>query len=128
MFPAMDAHEALDRLLRVSEDIRAAVVFERGGDTPRVVGSTLLDEDAGELAARGDSMLARTGRLRDSAEVRRLEAVAPDGAVYIVRDGERAVIAIAAPGALVGLVQHDLRSLLSELSRPRRKAKAHAAT
>jgi hypothetical protein len=128
MFPAMDAHEALDRLLRVSEDIRAAVVFERGGDTPRVVGTTLLDEDAGELAALGDAMLARAGQLRDSAEVRRVEAVTPDGAVYLVRDGERAVIAIAAPGALVGLVQHDLRSLLSELSKPRRKVKAHAAT
>jgi hypothetical protein len=128
MFPAMDAHEALDRLLRVSDDIRAAVVFERGGDTPRVLGSTLLDEDAGELAALGHAMLARAGRLRDSAEVRRLEAVTPDGAVYVVRDDKRAVIAIAAPGALAGLVQHDLRSLLSELSKPRRKAKAHAAT
>jgi hypothetical protein len=124
----VDATDALDRLLRVSDDIRAAVVFERGGETPRVLGSTVLDEDTRELADLGDALLRRADQLRDSAEVRRLEAVTPDGAVYLVRDGERAVIATAAPGALVGLVQHDLQSLLSELSQPRRKAMAHAAT
>ena len=127
MFPTMDASEALERLLEVSEDIRAAVVFERGG-TLRVLGSTLLDEDANGLAALGDGMLAYADTLRDSAEVRQLEAVTPEGAVYLVRDGERAVLAIAAPDSLVGLVQHDLRTLLAGLSRPRRKTKAHAAT
>jgi predicted regulator of Ras-like GTPase activity (Roadblock/LC7/MglB family) len=128
MFPAMDANEALDQLLRVSEDLRAAVIFEREG-TLRVLGSaTLLEEDARELAARGRTMLAYADRLRDSAEVRQLEAVTPEGAVYVVRDGDRAVLAIAGPDALAGLVQHDLRSLLGSLSRRRRKAKAHAAT
>jgi hypothetical protein len=124
----VDATDALDRLLRVSDDIRSAVVFERGGETSRVLGSTVLDEDARELAYLGDALLRRADRLRDSAEVRRLEAVTPDGSVYLVRDGERAVLATAAPDALVGLVQHDLQSLLSELSQPRRKAMAHAAT
>ncbi len=128
MFPAVDADEALERLLRVSEDIRAAVVFERG--TVSVLGSaaTLLDDDAQELARLGDAMLKHADGLRDSAGVRQLEAVTPEGAVYVVSDGERAVVAIAAPGSLVGLVQHDLRTLLGGLSRPRRKAKAHAST
>jgi predicted regulator of Ras-like GTPase activity (Roadblock/LC7/MglB family) len=123
MFPPMDANEALERLLRVSEDIRAAVVFERGGDP---VAATLPDEDARELAALGDVMLAYAEALRDSAHVRQLEAVTPEGGVYLVTDGARAVVAVAAPGALVGLVQHDLRTLLSSLARPRRKAKANA--
>lgn len=127
MFPAVDANEALDRLLRVSEDVRAAVVFEPGG-TLRVLGSTPVDEDAQELARLGDAMLRHADGLRDSAEVRQLEAVTPEGAVYIVRDRERAVVAIAAPGSLVGLVQHDLRTLLGSFARPRRKAKAHAST
>ena len=124
----MDAKDALGELLSVSEDIRAAVVFESGGDSLRVLGATLLDDEAGELAARGDSMFAHAGRLRDSAVVRQLEAVTPEGAVFLVGDGERAVIAVAAPDALVGLVQHDLRSLLGNLAKPRRRAKAHAAT
>jgi hypothetical protein len=141
MFPAMDANEALEQLLEVSEDIRAAVVFERA--TLRVLGSraaarsaaraqpiaaTMLDEDAQELAALGDAMLAYTDTLRDAAAVRQLEAVTPEGGVYVVRNGDRAVVAIAAPGSLVGLVQHDLRTLLGSLSRPRRRAKAGAAS
>lgn len=125
MFPAMDANEALERLLEVSEDIRAAVVFERGG-TP--IAATLLDEDAQELAALGDAMLAYADTLRDAPAVRQLEAITPEGGVYVVRNGDRAVVAIAAPGALVGLVQHDLRTLLGNLSRPRRRAKAGAAS
>ena len=127
MFPPMDANEALERLLRVSEDIRAALVFERGG-TLRVLGSTPLDDDAQQLATLGAAMLRHADGLRDSAEVRQLEAVTPGGAVYLVRDGDRAVVAIAAPGALVGLVQHDLRTVLGSLSRPRRTARAHASS
>ena len=127
MFQPMDANEALERLLRVSEDIRAALVFERGG-TLRVLGSTPLDDDAQQLATLGAAMLRHADGLRDSAEVRQLEAVTPGGAVYLVRDGDRAVVAIAAPGALVGLVQHDLRTVLGSLSRPRRTARAHASS
>jgi predicted regulator of Ras-like GTPase activity (Roadblock/LC7/MglB family) len=125
MFPAMDADEALEELLRVSEDIRAAVVFDRGGEP---IAATMLDEDARELAALGDAMLAYADSLRDTPAVRQLEALTPDGGVYVVRNGERAVVAIAAPGSLVGLVQHDLRTLLGSLTRPRRKAKASAAS
>lgn len=125
MFPAMDANEALERLMRVSDDVRAAVVFEAGGEP---IAATLPDDDARELAGLGDAMLAYADTLRDGAGVRRLEAVTPEGGVYLVRDGERAVVAIAAPGSLVGLVQHDLRTLLGSLSRPRRKAKASAVS
>jgi predicted regulator of Ras-like GTPase activity (Roadblock/LC7/MglB family) len=123
MFPPMDTNEALERLLRVSEDIRAAVVFEPGGD---VHAATLPDDDARELAALGDAMLVYADTLRDSAEVRQLDIVTPEGGVYLVRDGELAALAIASPGALVGLVQYDLRTLLGSLKRPRRKEKASA--
>jgi predicted regulator of Ras-like GTPase activity (Roadblock/LC7/MglB family) len=125
MFPAMDANESLERLLQVSEDIRAAVVFERGGEP---IATTMLDEEARELAALGDAMLAFADTLRDGPAVRQLEALTPDGGVYVARNGEQAVVAVAAPGSLVGLVQHDLRTLLSGIARPRRKAKASAAS
>jgi predicted regulator of Ras-like GTPase activity (Roadblock/LC7/MglB family) len=125
MFPAMDANEALMELLRVSEDIRAAVVFERGGEP---IAATMLDEDARELSSLGDAMLAYADSLRDAPAVRQLEALTPDGGVYVVRSGERAVAAIAAPGSVVGLVQHDLRTLLGNLARPRRKVKTSAAS
>jgi predicted regulator of Ras-like GTPase activity (Roadblock/LC7/MglB family) len=119
----MDANHALDGLLRVSDEVRAAVVFERGGDS---VASNLPDEEALEIAALGDAMLAYGETLRAGVEVRQLQAVTPDGDVYLVRQGEHAVVAIATPGSLAGLVQHDLRTLLGSLSRRRRRAVATA--
>jgi predicted regulator of Ras-like GTPase activity (Roadblock/LC7/MglB family) len=125
MFPPMDANDALEQLTQVSEDVRAVVVFERGGEP---IAATLPDDDARELAALGDAMLAYAATLREGAAVRRLEAVTPEGGVYLLSEGDRAVIATAVPGALVGLVQHDLRTLLASLARPRRRAKAGAAS
>jgi predicted regulator of Ras-like GTPase activity (Roadblock/LC7/MglB family) len=125
MFPPMDANDALEQLTQVSEEVRAVVVFERGGEP---IAATLPDDDARELAALGDAMLAYAATLREGAAVRRLEAVTPEGGVYLLSEGDRAVIATAVPGALVGLVQHDLRTLLASLARPRRRAKAGAAS
>jgi hypothetical protein len=71
-------------------------------------------------------MLAYAGALRKGAKVKQLQAVTPDGDVYVVREGERAVVAIAAPGSLAGLVQHDLRTLLRSSARARRRATANA--
>jgi predicted regulator of Ras-like GTPase activity (Roadblock/LC7/MglB family) len=119
----MDANDALDELLRVSDEVRAAVVFERGGEP---VASNLPEEDAREIAGVADAMLAYAATLREAADVRQLEAVTPEGDVYVVRQGERAVVAIATPGSLVGLVQHDLRTLLDGLARRSRSAVAHA--
>ena len=120
----MDAKGALDELLGVSEEVRAAVIFERGGE-PNA--SNLPDDAAREIAGLGDAMLVYADRLRRGVEVHQLRAVMPGGEVYVVRRGERAVVAIALPGSLPGLVQHDLRMLLGNLSRPRRKAVAGAA-
>jgi predicted regulator of Ras-like GTPase activity (Roadblock/LC7/MglB family) len=124
MFPPMDPNDALSELLAVSDDIEAAVIFERGGEP---IAATVADEDAAELAALGDAMLAYGGTLRQTREAIRVEGMTRDGGVFVVRDGERAVLAITSPGALVGLVQHDLRMLLQKLSRPRKRVKASAA-
>jgi predicted regulator of Ras-like GTPase activity (Roadblock/LC7/MglB family) len=125
MFPPMDPDGALAELLEVSDDIEAVVVFERGGEP---VAATVSEEDAAELAALGDAMLAYAGTMRATREAVRVEGVTHQGGVFVVRDGERAVLAITSPGALVGLVQHDLRVLLRKLSRRRKRVKASAAT
>jgi len=118
----MDAKGSLDELLRVSEEIRAAVIFERGG---AVIGSNLADDEAREVAGLGDAILAYAATLR-AVEVRQVRAVTPEGEVYVMRRGERAVVAVALPGALPGLVQHDLRTALAGAKRRRRKATASA--
>jgi predicted regulator of Ras-like GTPase activity (Roadblock/LC7/MglB family) len=127
MFPPMDANDALERLTQVSDDVGAAVVFERRG-TLRVLGSTVPDEDARELAALGDAMLAYGDALREGTQVRQLEAKTPEGGVYVVRSDERAVVATAARDALPGLVQHDLRTVLTDLARRSRTAKKSAGS
>jgi hypothetical protein len=119
----MDANDALEELLRVSDEVRAAVVFEHG-DEP--VASNLPEEEAREIAGLGDAMLAYAATLRHVVDARRLHAVTHEGDVYVARQGERAVVAVAVPGSLAGLVQHDLRTLLDGLARRRRSAVAHA--
>jgi hypothetical protein len=113
MFLPMDAKDALDRLLGVSDDVRAAIVFERGGE-PTV--ATMPDEEARELARLADAMLAHADALRDSAEIREVNAVTRDGDVYVVCDDRRAAVAATAPGSLPGLVRHDLRTLLRDVA------------
>jgi hypothetical protein len=120
----MDAAQAVTSLLDVSDDVRAVVVFERGGE---VAASNLADEEASEAAALADAMLAYADSLRADAAVQQLRAVTDGGDVYIRREGDRAAVAIATTESMPGLVQHDLRTLLGELPRPRRKRKARAS-
>jgi predicted regulator of Ras-like GTPase activity (Roadblock/LC7/MglB family) len=123
MFPSMDANDALEHLLDVSDEIRVAVVVETG----EAVASNLDDEDAAEqIAGLADAMLAYATTVRRGTAVRHLRAVTPDGDVYVARAGEQAVVAVASPGSLPGLVRHDLRTLLTSLSRRRKAAVAHA--
>jgi predicted regulator of Ras-like GTPase activity (Roadblock/LC7/MglB family) len=122
MFPSMDANDALAHLLEVSDEIHTLVVFEHG----EPVASNLPDEEAREISAVADAMLAYAGALRKGVEVKQLEAVTPEGDVYVARQGDRGVVAIAAAGSLAGLVRHDLRTLLGSLTRPRRRATANA--
>jgi hypothetical protein len=122
MFPPMNADAALAQLLEVSDDVHAAVVFERG----EPLTSNLSEDETAEIAGLADAMLGYAGTLRKEADVKQLEAVTPDGDVYVLRQGERGVVAIAVTGSLAGVVQHDLRTLLSSLSTQSRKAVARA--
>jgi predicted regulator of Ras-like GTPase activity (Roadblock/LC7/MglB family) len=121
MFPPMDPRDALNRLLEVSDEIRSAVVFERG----RPIASTLPDDEAAEIAQLADAMLAYASTLRTKVEVTQLNAVTPEGDVYVLRRGEQGVVAVATAASTAGLVQHDLRTVLKSLPR-RRKAVATA--
>jgi hypothetical protein len=123
MFPSMDPNDALAHLLEVSDEIRIAVVLEGS----EAVASNLDDEEAAEeIAEVTDAMLAYAATLRRDVAVRQVQAVTPDGDVYVARQGDRAVVAVATPGSLVGLVRHDLRTLLTSLPRRRRSAVVHA--
>src|SRR6185437_1765345 len=83
----MDAAAALERLREISSQIRAAVIFERGG---KVVGSTIGDEQrAKDVAGEAEALLTEAERQRDAAdgpgEFAQLEVALQAGSVFVVR-------------------------------------------
>jgi predicted regulator of Ras-like GTPase activity (Roadblock/LC7/MglB family) len=120
----MDAKAALDRLSEISSQVRAAVIFERGG---KMAGSTLGDEErARTLAREAEELLAqaerRRGDLTETREFAQLEVALQGGSVFVVRHGDRLIAATTAPEPTVGLVFYDLKSCLRDLDEaPARK-------
>src|SRR6059058_1066214 len=112
----MDAAAALERLQEISSQVRAAVIFERGG---KVVGATLADDQrAKQVAEEAEALLADAEQRRDRAdgdEFAQLEVALQAGSVFIVRDGDRLIAATTPPEPTVGLVFYDLKSCLREL-------------
>jgi predicted regulator of Ras-like GTPase activity (Roadblock/LC7/MglB family) len=124
----MDAAAALERLRDISSQVRAAVIFERGG---KVVGSTLADEErANRVAEEAEQLLAEAEQQRDSTdgggEFAQLEVALQGGSVFVVRDGNRLIAATTPPEPTVGLVFYDLKSCLRELETPAAPPKKRA--
>ena len=125
----MDAAAALERLREISSQVRAAVIFERGG---KIVGSTLGDEArAKQIATEAEALLddaeRRRGGAEGAAEFAQLDVALREGSVFVVRDGKRLIVATTAPEPTVGLVFYDLKSTLRELETkpaPRKRAPA----
>ena len=113
----MDAAAALERLQEISSQVRAAVIFERGG---KVVGSTFADDQrAKDVAEEAEALLTEAEQRRDAggeaAEFAQLEVALQGGSVFVVRDGDRLIAATTQPEPTVGLVFYDLKSTLREL-------------
>ena len=116
----MDAAAALERLREISSQVRAAVIFERGG---KVVGSTFADDlRAKDVAAEAEALLTEAEQRRDAggeaAEFAQLEVALQGGSVFVVRDGARLIAATTQPEPTVGLVFYDLKSCLRDLDTP----------
>ena len=109
----MEPAQALADLTEISSQIEAAVLFDETGD---VAGSTLADEQAATALARAADELLRhaDGLARGDRTVTQVEASAPEGSVFVVRDGTRRVAAVTGPDPTVGLVFYDLKSCLRE--------------
>jgi len=132
----MDAAAALERLQEISSQVRAAVIFERGG---KVVGSTFADDQrAKDVAEEAEALLTEAEQRHDAggetAEFAQLEVALQGGSVFVVRDGDRLIAATTQPEPTVGLVFYDLKSCLravaaerDEEATPRPKAKRAAS-
>ena len=118
----MTGDQALAELLDVSEDVDAAVIFDSDGG---VIAASVEDEAAGRVAEIASALLAYADALRTGTAASRIEAVAAEGNVFLVRDGARAVVATTGRDPVAGLVYHDLRAVLRQArSRPRERANA----
>ena len=106
----MAGDQALQELLEVSEEVTAAVLFDRDGAVVARSGDD--DAAAAEAAAIAAAMLSYADSLRVDPAAERVEAVTRDGSVFVLRAGDRAVVAITEPDPLQGLVYHDLRACL----------------
>jgi predicted regulator of Ras-like GTPase activity (Roadblock/LC7/MglB family) len=113
----VDVTQALADLTEISTQIEAAVLFDAAG---AVEGSTLADEQAaGRLATAAAHLLDRADGLRSGeAAVTQVEAALGDGAVFVVRNGERRIAATTVANPTVGLVFYDLKSCLRDSQPP----------
>jgi predicted regulator of Ras-like GTPase activity (Roadblock/LC7/MglB family) len=105
----VSVEDALAQLKDVSTQVEHAVVFTADG---KVVASTLPDgagvaETATKLLSEAESL-----RFDEASSVTQLQAALPDGSVFVVRDGERAIAATTGPDPVIGLVMYDLRRAL----------------
>ena len=110
----MDAAQALADLTEISSQIETAVLFDESGS---VLASTLADETrATELARAAAELLDAAAEVQPGGgTLTQLDAATLDGSVFVVRDGERRIVATTAPEPTVGLVFYDLKSTLREL-------------
>ncbi len=109
----MDAAKALSDLTEISSQIEAACLLDADGTR---LASTLRDESAAErFAAAARAFLAEARQVRKAPEdvpLAQLEAATLEGSVFVVLDGDRAVVAVTKPEPTVGLVFYDLKSCL----------------
>ena len=106
--------QALADLSEISSQVDAAVVFDANGT---VMGSTLAhDGRADEVVRRARAMLdAAEAVRRDAPPLRQLAALTPAGAAFVVRRGDRLIVATTAPSPTVPLVFYDLHTCLENL-------------
>jgi predicted regulator of Ras-like GTPase activity (Roadblock/LC7/MglB family) len=107
----MNAQQALADLTEISSQVEVAAILDGAG---AVVASTLSDpaaaERLGALAARLLEAASAAGAA--GAELAQLEVAQEEGSVFLVRDAERAIVAVTRSQPTVGLVFYDLKSAL----------------
>jgi predicted regulator of Ras-like GTPase activity (Roadblock/LC7/MglB family) len=119
------AEKALAELTDISSQVRAAVLFDRGG---KVLAATLPAERAEgfAVAARLLWEQAEVVRGEDEAKLTQLEAATKNGSVFVVREAEQTLAAITSAEPTAGLVFYDLRSALRAAAEKPKKRRAPA--
>jgi predicted regulator of Ras-like GTPase activity (Roadblock/LC7/MglB family) len=122
----MDAQQALADLTEISSQIQAAVIFDAKG---KVTGSTLSGSGRAEELVRSASELlsAAEGLRSGNSALTQLEVATAEGSVFVVREGETAIVATTGGNPTVGLVFYDLKSALRSIKAAPRTTRKPAA-
>lgn len=100
----MEAAQALADLVEISSQIESAVLAKSDGS---ILASTLADEERSQAVIR--EALDLVGGDGNPTQV---EAILPEGCVFVVRDDERLVVAVTGRDPTSGLVFYDLKTCL----------------
>jgi len=113
-FAAVDAARALTDLSEISSQIEAAVVLDDKGAVTAATG------DGERLGETGSRLLEEAARLRGTKPTQ-LEAATSVGSIFVLREGERTIVARTGPEPTVGLVFYDLKTCLRAIdAKPKR--------
>lgn len=116
----MDAEKALGELMELSSQITAAVVLDGDGG---VLASS--SGDSASLASSTLELVAAAADLGgDGRGVTRVEVELDEGAIFVVREGDRTVAATTGPDPTSGLVVYDLRTCAHAITSAPRKRRA----
>lgn len=122
----MDAAQALQELSDLSSQVELAVVLRDDGS---VVAASADDSERADALARAALGLVKAAEeLYDSGgEVTRVDVELPEGALFVVREGERSIAATTPPEPTTGLVVYDLRTCLRRINeepKPKRRRRS----
>src|SRR5947208_16215739 len=106
----MDVAQALAELTELSSQVESAVVLGADGS---LLGSTLDDAGSADMLAQtARDLLAAAGELHTGGSATRVEVELAEGAVFVLREGERTIAARTRANPTSGLVVYDLRTCL----------------
>jgi predicted regulator of Ras-like GTPase activity (Roadblock/LC7/MglB family) len=128
MLRSVDAAQALADLTEISSQVvQVAIVDEEGA----VLASTIDEEDRAKRFVEGVAKLLEAAdvarRARGLTGLAQLEAATLEGSIFVVRAGDRTIVATTRPDPTVGLVFYDLKHCLRSVDKqdpkptPRRK-------
>jgi hypothetical protein len=114
MLGVVDAAQAIADLTEISPQVQQVVVLAGDGS---LVGSNIDAAAAGRLADGARRLIDAAEELRPG--VSQLEAATVSGSVFVVRDGDRLIVATTSPEPTVGLVFYDLKTCLRSVDVPK---------
>lgn len=104
--------------MELSSQIEAAVVL--GADSAVIASSGEADAS---LARTALELVGAAAELGSDPEVTRVEIELAEGALFVVREGDRTIAARTGPEPASGLVVYDLRTCIRSIEEPEPKKK-----